>query len=542
MSKKYLVPAKQFSQQYSHLYSKRVQECRKLLEVVARTKYGNEVAILSKIIECETMKPGEECVLIGTVYKEMQLKPSVLDEFRDQYGVASSGTSGANYCRDDDSLLLEDESGRIRLDCSKADSARVRTSTDRFVTGVTLGVKGSLLETGVFAVQELVQVGDTVLQTALSGKGAAEAVPLPVNGGAGRKYVLLASGLQVGAAGTDVTTAASHLFSLQLLVDFVTGRLGGGAVAEGEKGSGCVADKIVKVILAGNSLADAPARTDGAQPKDKENREKDRNSAAAALGQLDALLTQLLVNVPVDVIPGETDPCSTNFPQQPMHPCLLPHASRFKNFLQLSTNPYECSISQSPAGNDVAKVSPLRILGHSGRPLYDMATQTRQQQSLRATVEEAAATAEGAGGDGGEATQSKPMELTPETDSEPVNTRASSTNDAAATAREQQLHDAQVFADMLEDTLRWGNLCPTAPDSLPCYPFTDRDPFVLQDLASNPPAVVFAGNAPGFVTRLFEAKDSAHRTRFVCVPAFHATRQAVLLDVESLDCHVLSFQ
>ena len=43
--------------------------------------------------------------------------------------------------------------------------------------------------------------------------------------------------------------------------------------------------------------------------------------------------------------------------------------------------------------------------------------------------------------------------------------------------------------DILSDTLMWGHLAPTAPDTLACYPFTTTDPFVLGDV----PDVLFAG-------------------------------------------------
>ena len=32
--------------------------------------------------------------------------------------------------------------------------------------------------------------------------------------------------------------------------------------------------------------------------------------------------------------------------------------------------------------------------------------------------------------------------------------------------------------DILEETLKWQHLAPTAPDTLPCFPFKQRDPFV----------------------------------------------------------------
>ena len=49
---------------------------------------------------------------------------------------------------------------------------------------------------------------------------------------------------------------------------------------------------------------------------------------------------------------------------------------------------------------------------------------------------------------------------------------------------------------MMESLLTWRHLAPTAPDTLTCYPFQDRDPFVLEAT----PHVFFVGNQPAFKT------------------------------------------
>jgi DNA polymerase delta subunit 2 len=50
---------------------------------------------------------------------------------------------------------------------------------------------------------------------------------------------------------------------------------------------------------------------------------------------------------------------------------------------------------------------------------------------------------------------------------------------------------------LLEGTLSWRHLAPTAPDTLPCYPFCDIDPFILRKC----PHVYFCGNqVRGWVT------------------------------------------
>lgn len=96
----------------------------------------------------------------------------------------------------------------------------------------------------------------------------------------------------------------------------------------------------------------------------------------------------------------------------------------------------------------------LNVMGHSGKPLHDMALQTTFPVCVEST----------------------PMEMDNDADSENITI------------------SPQSYLKMLENSVMWGNLCPTAPDSLPCYPFSDTDPFILQKLREKPPSIVFSGN------------------------------------------------
>ena len=145
---------------------------------------------------------------------------------------------------------------------------------------------------------------------------------------------------------------------------------------------------------------------------------------------------------------------------------MLPQACRFQDYLTLGTNPFESNTeSESDTGS---KVSALCVMGHSGQPLHDMALQTTFPEVVGAGV--------GAEGGSGE------MEL--DGKEQPTSTATPVTPTSAA------------YLKMLENSLMWGNLCPTAPDSLPCYPFQeqDPDPFLLKSLSDTPPDIVFAGN------------------------------------------------
>ena len=142
-------------------------------------------------------------------------------------------------------------------------------------------------------------------------------------------------------------------------------------------------------------------------------------------------------------------------------------------------------------------------MGHSGKPIEDILLQSY------APVSAPAAAAVGDATPAGDAAVGVPMETDPTTPT-PTPPPAS-----------------ELPLRILENTLRWGNLCPTTPDSLPCYPCLDTDPFLLRDLREAPPQIVFAGNMQHYQTSKVQytwGLKEPRSTRFICVPAFHTNR------------------
>jgi len=89
--------------------------------------------------------------------------------------------------------------------------------------------------------------------------------------------------------------------------------------------------------------------------------------------------------------------------------------------------------------------------------------------------------------------------------------------------------------DVAEAMLNWRNIAPTAPDTLWCFPFFDRDPFVLQEI----PDVLFIGNQPEFQSRVVEVQGG-RRILIVLLPKLSQTGSFVLVNTADLTCECIT--
>ena len=77
MKKKFSVDTRaDFNRQFSHIYAMRLREMREMMLKKLEKRAGN-LPVQNKIIGGQ---PGQECYIVGTIYKEMKLKPCILDE------------------------------------------------------------------------------------------------------------------------------------------------------------------------------------------------------------------------------------------------------------------------------------------------------------------------------------------------------------------------------------------------------------------------------------------------------------------------------
>lgn len=83
---KFIIKKKEFKQQFSQAYYSRLQGMRKRVQATALKQFStsknsfslNLVKVLDKILD---LKEDEESIIIGTLYKEMKLKPNILEDF-----------------------------------------------------------------------------------------------------------------------------------------------------------------------------------------------------------------------------------------------------------------------------------------------------------------------------------------------------------------------------------------------------------------------------------------------------------------------------
>lgn len=89
--------------------------------------------------------------------------------------------------------------------------------------------------------------------------------------------------------------------------------------------------------------------------------------------------------------------------------------------------------------------------------------------------------------------------------------------------------------DLLENTLHWRHIAPTAPDTLSSFPFKSSDPFILEQC----PYIYFAGNQPQYESRFAKGSDG-QIVRLISVPEFDKTKTFVLVNLDTLNCHPIT--
>jgi DNA polymerase delta subunit 2 len=283
--KKFLWKDRSLLSQFDVLYDLRLRALSHAVRTRAQRQWPAEV-FCERIVDA---RPNSTHILVGTLHKAMRLQPSVLDEYKEERGMSESIMLPAGkFSSMEDSVMLEDGSGRVRL-CGAA------LDVQKLSTGIVVAVLGELQSSGEFLVTSWCPPG----------------VPLPRKPPATisrppGSLILLVSGLRCGKEG-------SNPVPLQLLTDFV------GGYGAGEEASD-IAARIVRVLICGDCVGGAGFLGD---PSARGRMTaKESQSLAEPISAFDSALAQLCALVPVDVMPGPSDPSTYLLPQQPLHKCV----------------------------------------------------------------------------------------------------------------------------------------------------------------------------------------------------------------------------
>lgn len=319
VSQCFRLPAKDYTKQFAHLYLARLNKMKDCLLKRVSQKWGDNVPVLKLSDLNETAT--DECVIIGTLYKKQTLKPNVLKEISEELKLVPQ-PQHTHFVSDSDELILEDELQRIPL--------HGNIDVHNHVTGTVVAIKGLPMTNGMF------QVNDVCYAT----PEFKPRTTLPSNQ---KKQVILMSGINAAMPHKPI------LPQLYSFIQLVTGWLGDSDDLEEES-------RIVRVIIAGNTIR--------SEPKEKitvlSNKQNATLADLEAMDLADRILSDIASSIEVDLMPGEFDPANITLPQQPLHPCLFPEASKYSTFHPV-TNPYTLELDGK------------LISGTSGQPVLDIA-------------------------------------------------------------------------------------------------------------------------------------------------------------------------
>lgn len=348
---------KNYAHQYADMYFLRLAQLKKAVKQKAHAAWddfelgGDKPTFVERVLD---VRQGELCWIVGTVYMEMALKPNVLDDISKEHWIAAPPPRETYVSGGQDEMMLEDESGRLRVTGDSLNST--------YVTGCVLAALGTEQADGTFQVIAT-QYADLPRQPQRWERDDAALTlakkPKPKREKAGKLAII--SGL--GITGTD-----DDELTLDLLLEYLTGEATGPPTQ-------AAASSISRLIIAGDSLSQASpilSREDFAERKSKKHAYGYDASSynASPAERLDEFLSDLLPSLPITLLPGANDPANVALPQQPLHPALFPKSRLYAeppaktnetiHGLDTVTNPWDGDIEG------------YRVLGTGGQTVADL--------------------------------------------------------------------------------------------------------------------------------------------------------------------------
>lgn len=112
LSKKFSNQAPDYKRQYCSIYKARLKEMELLMLDQIEQKWGSKYPVckLHKLAEANSAK----CVVIGTLFKDQKLKPSILKQLAEGNQITPQPLI-SNFTDDSDQLFIEDELQRYEI-------------------------------------------------------------------------------------------------------------------------------------------------------------------------------------------------------------------------------------------------------------------------------------------------------------------------------------------------------------------------------------------------------------------------------------------
>lgn len=258
---------------------------------------------------------------------------------------------------DADQVMLEDDSGRIRLVGASLRDVHL-------VTGCIIAVLGSENTNGEFQIIDL-KFPDLAPQPPRWSATPTKKSDDDEMTDAAPKKLAIVSGLAF--AGNDATYA----LELSLLLEYLLGEALDPATQH-------EISTISRLVIAGNSISvpegKLPHEEPPKPPPGKRTNKKYGYDASAynplPSQLLDNFLSEILPSMPVTLLPGARDPANVAFPQQPIHTAMFPGARAFgpdrpkgdgmPGWFDAVTNPWE------------GEIDGWRVLGTGGQNVDDV--------------------------------------------------------------------------------------------------------------------------------------------------------------------------
>ncbi|XP_012284253.1 DNA polymerase delta subunit 2 [Orussus abietinus] len=304
-----------FDGQFCSTYTARLLILKGILLEKAKSKWGH---LLKDGL-------GKQSIVIGSLYKHQEMKPSILKELSEELQLYPQPVR-SSYYSSKDQLFIEDETIRMKL-------VGNHINVEETITGTICAILGHETDEGSFWVEDWCLPGCP-----------AQASPLSAAPKCKGKILFL--------SGLDLNSSAACL-AKNLLIEWTSGMCGNSRTQAYQA-------SIVRVIIAGNSVqgSAAPRFSRGHDARKSQESVAHAESALAS-NRFDSFLSHLLNCCPVTLMPGEFDPTNHMIPQQPLHPCILPKSSRFKS-LHGATNPW------------IGRIGSRIVAGSSGQPINDI--------------------------------------------------------------------------------------------------------------------------------------------------------------------------